>query len=130
MTVAHRPRAKGLALPEAVRALLPMPGRLRIRWTYSASIVAMHLLVLLACLPWLFSWTGLIACCAGLYVFGTLGVNVGFHRLLTHRSFVCSKFVEKALAILGVCCLQEGPDSFKSLANSCRTLFMAFMLVH
>ncbi|MBS0197110.1 MAG: fatty acid desaturase [Planctomycetes bacterium] len=69
----------------------------------------MHLLAMLAFMPWLFTWTGLVMCVLGLYVFGTLGVNLGFHRLLTHRSFKCPRWVEHFAAILGVCCLQEGP---------------------
>lgn len=102
-----------LRLPETV--LAPPPDRLKIRWTYTLSIVTVHALALLACVPWLFSWWGLGACLLGLYVFGTLGVNVGFHRLLTHRSFACSKPVEKALALLGVCCLQEGPGRWVAI---------------
>ena len=94
-----------LELPKAVAA----STGIRIRWTYAISIVLVHLVALLAVLPWFFSWTGLAVCFAGLYVFGTLGVNLGFHRLLTHRSFTCPRWVEQTVAILGVCCLQEGP---------------------
>ncbi len=98
-----------LALPETVVAPPPAPGHMRIRWAYTLSIIAVHALALLACLPWLFSWPALIACFLGLYIFGTLGVNIGFHRLLTHRGFVCPRWFEQTLALLGVCCLQEGP---------------------
>jgi fatty-acid desaturase len=35
------------------------------------------------------------------------GATIGYHRLLTHRSFRCSKAVEYTLAVLGICCLQE-----------------------
>src|SRR5262249_27505346 len=45
----------------------------------------------------------------GLYLFGTLGVNVGFHRLLTHRSFACPLWLEHALSVLGSCCYQGTP---------------------
>ena len=41
---------------------------------------------------------------AGLYVFGVLGINICYHRLLTHRGFACPQWLEHALAILGVCC--------------------------
>ncbi len=91
-----------LERPDAASGLRP-------RWPYAISIVAVHLLALLACWPTLFTWSGLVVCVAGLYVFGTLGINLGFHRLLTHRSFACPRWVERAVAILGVCCLQEGP---------------------
>ena len=45
----------------------------------------------------------------GTYVFGTLGVNLCYHRLLTHRGLVCPKWLEHTLAILGVCCFQDTP---------------------
>lgn len=96
----------------AAHGRLPYPAGVqsrRVRWGYTISIVVMHGLALLALWPALFSWAGVVCCVVGLYVFGTLGVNLGFHRLLTHRSFKCPRWVERAVAILGVCCLQEGP---------------------
>ena len=35
---------------------------------------------------------------AGIYVFGTLGINLCYHRLLTHRGFTCPKWLEHYLA--------------------------------
>lgn len=100
-------RPGSLPLPDTVRAA---PGeKLEIRWSYVLSLLTVHALAGAACWPWLFSWAGVIACGAGLYVFGTLGINVGYHRLLTHRSFACPVWVERVLALLGVCCLEEGP---------------------
>lgn len=69
----------------------------------------MHAIAFAALSPALFTWTGVVLCVLGLYVFGTLGINLGYHRLLTHRSFACSRWLERMVAILGVCCLQEGP---------------------
>lgn len=100
--------ARKLPLPEAVDAR-------RVRWAYATSIAVMHLLALLALLPGFFTWTGVALCLGGLYVFGTLGINLCFHRLLTHRSFTCSKWLERTLAILGVCCLQEGPGRWVAI---------------
>ena len=42
-------------------------------------------------------------------VFGSLGISLCFHRLLTHRGLVCPKPLEHAFAILGVCCIQDTP---------------------
>lgn len=97
-----------LALPQGVNAS-------KIRWAYASSIVVMHMLAGLAFLPSLFSWTGVILCVLGLYVFGTLGINLCYHRLLTHRSFTTSRWVERTLAIIGVCCLQEGPGRWVAI---------------
>src|SRR3954453_5422241 len=45
-------------------------------------------------------WTSL-AVLAGMYVISVMGVTLGFHRLLTHRSFATYKPVQYALAIIG-----------------------------
>jgi fatty-acid desaturase len=81
----------------------------RVMWGTVVGVTAYHGVALLALVPWLFSWTGVAAAALGLYVFGTLGVNLCFHRLLTHRSFVCPLWLEHALSVLGVCCLQDTP---------------------
>lgn len=104
-----------LPLPEGVLVPPPAVDHIRIRWAYTLSIIGVHLLALLAFVPQLFSWWSVGVCLAGLYVFGTLGVNVCFHRLLTHRSFACPKWVEHGLALLGVCCLQEGPGRWVAI---------------
>src|SRR5262249_3750474 len=74
-----------------------------------SAIAAFHLAALLACVPWLFSWSGLAWAVGGLYLFGTLGINVGYHRLLTHRGFACPSWLEHALAVIGACCWQGSP---------------------
>ncbi len=83
--------------------------RRKILWPYAVGIAVVHLLALLALVPGLFSWTGVVLACLGCYAFGTLGINLGYHRLLAHRSFTRTKGLEHALATLGVCCLQDTP---------------------
>lgn len=78
-------------------------------WPYLTFIGLFHLLLPLACIPWLFSWTGVLLIPIGNYIFGSLGVNLGYHRLLTHRSLTCPKWLEHTFAILGVCSLQDAP---------------------
>lgn len=80
----------------------------RINWGTVIGLASHHVIALVGML-WLFSWAGVTLAIVGIYVFGTLGLNIGFHRLLAHRSFTCSKWVEHALVILGVCCLQGTP---------------------
>jgi len=89
---------------------LPRPSgfRGRILWSYAIPIVALHLLALLAAAPWFFSWTGLIVMIVGVHVFGQ-GINIGYHRLLTHRSFQATKWVERAFVVLALCCLEDTP---------------------
>jgi sn-1 stearoyl-lipid 9-desaturase len=68
-----------------------------------------HLLASLALLPWFFSWTGVAVAAIGLFVFGVLGINIGFHRLLTHRSFSCPLWLEHLFAVFGTLSLQFSP---------------------
>ena len=72
-------------------------------------LVLFHALLLLAIHPYFFSWTGVVLVFAGDYVFGTLGINLGFHRLLTHRGFRCPKWLEQTFTLLGICSLQDSP---------------------
>jgi fatty-acid desaturase len=81
----------------------------KILWPYVFGIVGYHLLALLAFVPWLFSWTGVALAFIGLYAFGTLGINLCYHRLLTHRGFECPPWLEHTFAVLGVCCLEDTP---------------------
>ncbi len=81
----------------------------RVAWIDAAGLAFCHLMACLAFVPWFFSWTGVVLVVMGLYVFGTLGIGLCFHRLLTHRAMVCPKPLEHAFAILGVCCLQDTP---------------------
>ena len=83
--------------------------RRHIVWSYAITVGLYHLLALAALVPWLFSWTGIVLMIAGVYVFGGLGINLCYHRLLTHRGFVCPKWLEYYFVVLGVCCMQDTP---------------------
>lgn len=72
--------------------------------------LAIHLIAALGFLPWFFSWTGVALFAAGIVVFGGLGINLCFHRLLTHRSFSCPRWLEHSLAILATCSVQDSPS--------------------
>ena len=85
---------------------------LRVNRRAVAGIVTFHALALLATIPWLFSWSGLAWAVAGLYLFGTLGINIGYHRLLTHRGFACPRWLEHGLSVLGACSWQGTPMSW------------------
>jgi fatty-acid desaturase len=102
LATAHTPPAdrRGV-LPDAVRPY-------RIRWRYAIVIGVVHVLACLALLPGLFSWTGVVACVVGVHLFGA-GINLGYHRLLTHRSFRTPKWVEYTLASLAICSLEDTP---------------------
>ena len=90
-------------------------ARQTIAWPYAGGIVGYHLLALLALVPWFFTWSGVVLAFAGLFVFGTLGINLGYHRLLTHRGLICPKWLERTFVVLGVCCVQDTPARWVSV---------------
>jgi stearoyl-CoA desaturase (delta-9 desaturase) len=81
----------------------------KIDWRYAAGVAGFHVFALLAFFPWFFSWTGVLLVPLGIYAFGTVGICVGFHRLLTHRSFSCPRWLERTFVILGTCSVMETP---------------------
>ncbi|MFM7248739.1 MAG: acyl-CoA desaturase [Planctomycetaceae bacterium] len=100
-----------MASATAVSVPLAVPAATRpfaINRIYAVTILAIHVLALLACVPWCFSWIGFWAMVIGIHVFGQ-GITIGYHRLLTHRSFKTHPWVERGLAILGMCCLEDSP---------------------
>jgi fatty-acid desaturase len=93
---------------QVVKTLPTGVERGRLRWSYVIALGAVHLGALAAFIPWLFSWTGVILAVVGVHVFGQ-GINIGYHRLLSHGSFSTPKWVERMLVYLGVCCLEDTP---------------------
>jgi fatty-acid desaturase len=71
--------------------------------------VLCHSLAVLALFPWFFSWTGVTLLFAGILLFSTHGLNVGFHRLSTHRGFACPLWLERTIVVLGTCSFQFSP---------------------
>jgi fatty-acid desaturase len=75
----------------------------------ATAFVIVHLAACLAFFPWFFSWTGVVLLIVGSYVFGAVGINLCYHRLITHRSFSCPLWLEHVFAIIAVCSLQDSP---------------------
>jgi len=91
---------------------LPLPigaSERRINWRYVFAVGTYHLLAFLAFVPWFYSATGVALAVVGIYVFGALGMNLCYHRLLTHRSFKCPLWLEHTFAILAVWCVEDTP---------------------
>lgn len=79
----------------------------RVNWRDLFIILSFHILLIPA-LFW-FSWTNLALMLVGNWIVGSLGVGLGYHRLLTHRSFKAPKWLEYFLTILGTLALQNEP---------------------
>ncbi len=77
-------------------------------WFVTSWFVILHLIALIGPF-YLFSW-GAVATGFALYIVtGMLGITLGYHRLLTHRSFKSPRWVERVLATCGVLALQGSP---------------------
>jgi stearoyl-CoA desaturase (delta-9 desaturase) len=92
---------------------LPKPEKVdqdsRILWEYVIPVIVLHLLIPVAFLPYFFSWWGVLFLPIGNYLFTSLGIGAGYHRLLTHRGFTCPRWLEYTLTTLGVCSFQDSP---------------------
>ncbi|MEQ9018476.1 MAG: fatty acid desaturase [Nitratireductor sp.] len=92
----------------------PSSGRIvrphyELNWLNIVSIGVFHLVALLAFVPYFFDWRSVVVCMAGTVVFGTLGIQLFYHRCLTHKGFQCPKWLERCLAVLAVCSFQDTP---------------------
>ena len=80
--------------------------RTGINWTTTTAMVIFHALALAALFT--FSWTALAVSVVLWWVSGSLGIGVGFHRLLTHRGYKTPKWVEYFLTLCGTLALEGG----------------------
>jgi sn-1 stearoyl-lipid 9-desaturase len=78
-------------------------------WSIIIYIASIHLIALLAFLPSNFSW-GAIGITFFLYwLTACIGITLGFHRLVTHRSFEVPKWLEYFFVFCGTLACQGGP---------------------
>jgi stearoyl-CoA desaturase (delta-9 desaturase) len=76
-------------------------------WAAVVFFASIHLLALLA--PWFFSWSAVGVAILLHWLFGSIGICLGYHRLLSHRSFQVPQCLEYAIAFIGALALQGGP---------------------
>ena len=76
-------------------------------WTNSLFIAGLHLVSLAG----LYYWPRLIdiTLFLVLYVLTGIGITGGFHRLLTHKSFECSRWLRRVFGVLGAAALEGSP---------------------
>jgi len=81
----------------------------KVDWFNANGIVTLHLLLPIVIISGMVSWEAIIFMICAIFCFATLGINLCYHRLLTHRSFSVPKWLEYFLAVLGMCNLQHSP---------------------
>jgi fatty-acid desaturase len=78
-----------------------------INWPTLAFLVVFHLASVAAL--WFWSWPAIITAVVLYWVAGSLGIGMGWHRLMTHRSYKVPKVVECFLIFCGALGLEGGP---------------------
>ena len=81
----------------------------KLNWPYIIGIGAYHAVAVLAFMPGYFTWSGLVVAIVGTHLCGLFGINLCYHRLLTHRGLKCPKWLEHAMVVIAMSCLQETP---------------------
>lgn len=79
---------------------------LKIQWHTIIAVTIFHVMAVLAFFT--FSWQNLIAAVILWWVANSVGVGIGYHRLLTHRGFKTPKWLEYILTFCGTLALQSG----------------------
>lgn len=101
---APRPLSESDRSPQSA----PMdPSSLPIHWVSIFFFGTVHAVALLA--PWFFSWSALGVMLVLHWLCASIGICLGYHRLLTHRSFRVPKPVEYFFATMGALAVQGGP---------------------
>lgn len=82
----------------------------KINWVTVVPIVGFHVFAVWALFT--FSWTNLAAFLVMWWLTGSVGIGLGFHRQLTHRSFQTPKWLEHFFAVCGSLALQGSPNDW------------------
>jgi fatty-acid desaturase len=109
-----RPVTEDVSVPVGVKAgtkALPrIPEVYYIQWGPATWLIALHIAALFA--PWTFTWSGLALAVFMHWVTGSLGICLGFHRLLTHTGLDVPEWLRRSLAFLGTLAGEGGPVSW------------------
>jgi stearoyl-CoA desaturase (delta-9 desaturase) len=85
----------------------PAPTALPINWVNVFFFSTFHLLACAA--PLYFSWQA-VALTLGLHwLIGSIGICLGYHRMLSHRSFYVPRWLEYIITTIGALAMQGGP---------------------
>jgi sn-1 stearoyl-lipid 9-desaturase len=82
--------------------------KLRLDWTMIIALTIFHIGAICAFLPGIFSWQAVGVAVLLHWITGGLGITLGWHRLLSHRSFQVPKWLEYFFALCGTLALQGG----------------------
>ena len=78
-----------------------------INWGVTLIMIGLHICALAAI--FFFTWKALILTVVMWWVAGSLGIGMGYHRLLTHRGYKTTKWIEYFLTTCGTLAIEGGP---------------------
>ncbi len=84
-------------------------------WNIIIWFTSIHLIALLALLPSNFSWGAVGVAFLLYWITAGIGITLGFHRLVSHRSFETPKWLEYVLVFCGTLACQGGPFEWVGL---------------
>jgi len=90
-----------------LEALAKQPGDKDINWVTAIVMGLFHAGVVAAF--FFFTWNALLVAVLLWWISGSLGIGMGYHRLLTHRGYKTPKWVEYCLTVCATLALEGGP---------------------
>ena len=86
---------------------IQLPNGQRFNWPTTLILLGLHIGAVAAF--FFFSWTALIWALALHWVAVGWGISLGYHRLHTHQSYQCPRWLEYFFAVCGTLTLEGGP---------------------
>jgi fatty-acid desaturase len=80
---------------------------LTLNWVNVLFFGVIHLVALAA--PFYFSWQAMIVTLLLHWLIGSIGICLGYHRMLSHRSFYVPQWLEYIITTIGALAMQGGP---------------------
>jgi fatty-acid desaturase len=78
-----------------------------VNWGTTLIMLGLHVCALAS--VFFFTWNALILAIVMWWVAGSLGIGMGYHRLLTHRGYRTPKWIEYLLTTCGTLAMEGGP---------------------
>ena len=86
---------------------IPLTNGQKVNWVTSLILVGLHIGAVAAF--FFFSWKAFFVAIALHWVAVGWGISLGYHRLHTHQSYQCPRWLEYFLAVCGTMTLEGGP---------------------
>jgi len=83
------------------------PASQRFNWDTIILVALFHAIAVVSL--FMMNWASFGALILTWWISGSLGIGVGFHRLMTHKGFKAPRWVMRTLATFGALALQSGP---------------------